>query len=61
MEKAGVPQGSILDTPLLLIYIIDLLNKLKSNVKLFADDISLFIIIKDNNESSNILNNNIKL
>ena len=61
MEKAGVPQGSILDTLLLLIYIIDLLNKLKSNVKLFADDISLFIIIKDNNESSNILNNNIKL
>ena len=48
MEKVGLPQGSILGTLLLLIYIIDLLYKLKSNVKLFVDDISLFIIIKDN-------------
>ena len=60
MEKVGLPQGSILGTLLLLIYIIDLLYKLKSNVKLFVDDISLFIIIKDN-ESSNILNNNLLL
>ena len=60
VEKVGLPQGSILGTLLLLIYIIDLLYKLKSNVKLFVDDISLFIIIKDN-ESSNILNNNLLL
>ena len=56
---AGVPHGSIL-SPLLLIFSInDLPNKLKSNVKRYADDNSLFTLVRDNSESANIFINDL--
>ena len=42
---SGVPQGSILETLLFLIYINDLSNDLSSSCKLFADDASLFSVV----------------
>ena len=58
---AGVTQGSILGPLLLLVYINDLPNGLKSNAKLFADDTSLFTIVKDKQESADVLNKDLSL
>jgi hypothetical protein len=51
------PPGSVLGSFLFLLYINDITSGLACNIKLFADDTSLFIIIDDSNyiEASEIL------
>ena len=58
--EVGVPQGSILVPLLFLIQMKDLSDDLSTNAKLFADDTSLFSVVRDINTSAAHLNNDLR-
>ena len=49
---AGVPQGSFMRPLLFLIFINDIVNNIQSNIHLFADDTSLYIIVENPNTAT---------
>ena len=54
--RAGVPQGSIFGPLLSLLFINDIVTDIGSNVRLFADDTSLFIIVENPDTAAELLN-----
>ena len=59
--ESGVPEGSVMDLSLFLIYINDLERNIRSNVKFFADDTMLFSIVYDPVKSANYLNHDLDI
>ena len=58
---SGVPQGSVLGPLLFLIFVNDLEEGIKSKIKFFADDTSLFSIVRDPILSASDLNHDLDL
>ena len=53
--RAGVPQGSILGPLLFLLFINNIVTDIGSNIRLFADDTSLFIIVENPDMAAELL------
>ena len=55
-----MPKGSILDPLSFIVYINDIVSEIQSNIRLFADDSTLYIIIDQPDSAAQILNNNLQ-
>ena len=60
MVSSGVPQGSVLGPLFFLVYINDLVDNVHSDIKLFADDTSLFSVVRGERETAEDLNRDLE-
>ena len=58
--SAGVPQGSVLGPLFFLVYINDIVENLNCDAKIFADDTSLFSVVKDERKTADEMNSDLE-
>ena len=57
---SGFLQGSVLGPLFFLVYINDLVDGVHSDIKLFADDTTIFSVVKDKDKASETLNQDLE-